>query len=431
MASFDLSTHIKSLLELEFYALCPNGKRIRVQDLCREGEGSTEGYAYRTFDDRLVLVIEAVFPEEKIYNGTLSVMVNYIPERVYWRQAFYLSTGESSGKENTWLPFSGIFVRFHHSLKLQREIFKRNKYGRAIDGWNPYAKNSEAEGEQIGQPWFAKHEYIAPEYGASETAMFEVPHQHMSSTNQRKMERITELYGKLYLPEGNFIQTHYSGSFSRFGCPSYALASHALGGMFFDPRYNPVPFEKSGDILFRSFQALLRYQPAYGKIKDKLNTPSRFQTCFAKWNETYAIQKPYVVNNYIDKLKAIPIMNAFRDLNVFPPGFSLIQMPIHTLGYSLPIVDYYGMLQEGVHYYWMEYKLGRIPPEEIQRIFQNPSQLIQTLMKRYRKIRVLGNEPTISFGVREPSNKQQKYYGGTRRHSKQKRFTRKSNVKSD
>lgn len=434
MSSFDLVTHLQSLLYLEFYALCPNGKRIRVQDFCKEAEGSKEGYLYRTFDDRLVLVIEAVFPAEAIYNGTLSVMVNSVPERTYWRQAFYLSTGESSHMENTWLPFSGIFILFQQYKPLRREIIERNKKGRALKYWQQSMQNTEAKGPQVGGPWFAKSEYIAPEYGLSTTAEYELSHSGgLTRSEQGKVNMLEELYGKLYLPEGNFLRSSYSGSFSRFGCPSYALASHAIGGTFFHRERDYWDFGRrslapgGGDRLFASFNYLLQQVPGYNSIRKRLNTSSAPQACFSDMKETYPIEKPYKINNYIEAMKAIPIMNAFRDLGVFPPGHSLIQMPVYYLGYSLPVVEYYGMLQEAVYYYWIEYKIGRLSKEDIQNMMENPSSFIQDMKKKYRWTSVLGNEKTIWFNVRKPSDKQKKFYGGkTRRKYGNRKGTRKA-----
>lgn len=432
MSSFDLKTHLQSLLTLEFYALCPNGKRIRVQDFCKEAEGSKEGLVYRTFDDRLILVIEAVFPGQPIYNGSLSTMIDYTPERTYWRQAFYLSTGESSSMENTWLPFSGIFIRFPQYRALKREIIQRNESGKALKSWEQSMGNREDTGEQTGLVWFGKSEYIAPEGGYSTTYEYLLPHAGLSRVEVDKVSTLENLYGKLYLPEGNFLSSPYSGvSFNRFGCPSYALASHALGGIFFDTSQGDYQFGrrvvyKPGDILFSSFRQRVEDQPGYQEIKNRLNTNSPLQECMTRLKEVYPIEKPYRINNYIDAMQAIPIMNAFRHLGVFPPGLSLLQMPIRSLGYSLPIVEYYGMLQEAVYYYWVEYKLGRISDGSIQTILQNPDAFIRSIKRKYRQKSVLGNEKTISFNTHKPSEKQKKFYGGTRRKGTRRRQTRKT-----
>ena len=84
-----------TLLNLRFFALCPDGRRVPVEDLCKEYEKDPRGLAYRTFENRLVLVVQAIFPDEIIY----------------WQQAFYMSTGKNSGMPGTWLPFDGIVLQ--------------------------------------------------------------------------------------------------------------------------------------------------------------------------------------------------------------------------------------------------------------------------------------------------------------------------------
>ena len=89
-----------ALFALEFYALCPNGKRIPVQSICEEYTKDPKGLVYRSFDNRLVLILQAVFPGKEI---------------PYWQQAFYLSTGQSSEMKNTWLPMNGIMLNDEYS----------------------------------------------------------------------------------------------------------------------------------------------------------------------------------------------------------------------------------------------------------------------------------------------------------------------------
>ena len=395
---FNLEEHLAKLLTLKFYAICPNGQYIPVEQLCEKARKSTKDYVYRTFDDRLVIVLEAVFPGEGIYNGSMSVLIDKLTDEVYWRQAFYLSTGESSNMRYTWLPFSGIFFNLHSNLHVDRNL--GYKYGEKYD--------------ILGETWFAKHEYTAPEYGIQLSHRYEFPNtQYFSGQNQRMTEFLSNLYGRLYLPEGNFIKSSSSGrSFDRFGCPSYALASHAIGGEFFRPMETfPGHFVHAGDSLFSSFKMQVANSAGYKSIKDKLNETSRVQACFPKFATSYPIVKPNVVNKYIDDNKAIPIMNAFRELGVFPPGFTLIQYPIQEMGYALPIVEYYNMLIETVYFLWKSFMVGKYSKEKLIEKLKDP----RVYIRHFRKKHILTNNNLFDFNFSGISNRQRKYYGGTRR----------------
>jgi len=174
----DPNTMLKKLHTLQFYALCPNGKRIPVNTICEEYSKDPNGLAFRTFQDRLVLVIQAVFQEEE-YNGSLSVLLNKT-ETVYWQQAFYLSTGTSSDMKDTWLPFDGIYIEGN----LSRTI--------------GYGKGRERIGKEKtlrGDLWFSKSAFENPEGWSSQHPTFD----------EYKSEALYDRYGSLYLPEGKWL----------------------------------------------------------------------------------------------------------------------------------------------------------------------------------------------------------------------------------
>jgi hypothetical protein len=389
---------IPNLDLLEFYVLTPNGKRIRAEKMCEEFERNPdEGYAYRTFDNRLVLVVEAVFPFQPIYNGTMSVMVNYTPEKVYWRQAFYLSTGESSSMPSTWLPFSGIII----NAKTMRSI---RTYDKTVSGTS----------------WFSKLEYIS---GSSITTdRYQIRFPRLNAGDRAKLEELDRLYGRLYLPEGNVLEGIYRNPFDRWGTPSFALASHALGGYFFvNPPHSP---HGGGDILFYNYSHISEYQ----KVIQKLNKNSPPQRCFRFMQRNYSPTNILTINQYIDKHQAIPIMNAFRDIGVFPPGLSFIQVPFEGLPYSMPITDYYYMLLEVVFHFWKLYKLQKISAEKVRSIFSNPQSLLKGYLTKERRTQdVFPNEPHYKYKLRTniiPA-KNLPFYGGTRKRKVRKQKTRK------
>lgn len=388
---------LKRVPDLEFYVLCPNGKRIRAEKMCEEFESNPEsGYAYRTFDNRLVIVVEAVFPEEKIYNGSLSVMVDYSPEELYWRQAFYLSTGESSRMSYTWLPFSGIVI----DANVNRMALRKNI---------------------IGSTWFSKMEYVS---GLDFTTYeYKINMPPVTREENQKLEFLDYIYGRLYLPETNFLQSTYRNPFDRWGCPSFVLASHALGGNIFE-RGGSGPYSL-GEYLFNRSEV----DSLFGQIIKRVNTQSPLQRCFRRMKVEEPPSNVVTINKYIDKHKALPIMNAFRDIGVFPPGLSFIQMPFPEVGYSIPIKDYYHMLLEVVHYHWKMYKLGKFTEEQIREKFSNPQALLNEYLTLERRSKFAFPKNTPGqyklWQARIPQ-KNREFYGGTRKRLSKRKTKGKS-----
>ena len=379
--------NIRNLTKLEFYVLCPNGKRILAQNICKEFMANPNlGYAYRTFDNRLVIVVEAIFPKEDIFNGSLSYLIESIPEKLYWRQAFYLSTGESSNMSYTWLPFSGIVI--------DASVLKTR--------WRE---------KVIGTSWFSKSEYGSGLESVLEEYKISMP--PLTKDESKLLKFYDKIYGRLYLPETNFADTFdiFGGNpFDRWGCPSFVLASHALGGDFFRGR-------EVGEYLFSKST----FRELFGEVIKKVNTVSESQDCFRIMKYRYPPTKILKINKYIDKYKAIPIMNAFREIGVFPPGLSSVQVPFPEVGYSIPLKEYYHMLLEVVYYYWKLYKLNKMTAEQIRDIFSNPEGLMKEyLTETRRKNFIFPNESEYKYTLWRqmisPAHRQ--FFGGTKKKRK-------------
>lgn len=405
----DINNTIKELLSYTIYfALCPNGKRIRVEDLCKEYARDPTGLAYRTFDDRLVLVLQAVNLGDPTY-------VNYgnlteIPIEsgvIYWQQAFYLSTGESSGMGGTWLPFNGILIK----SETEREL---------IRFYPSYERRERRANEKTlqGTAWFSKDIFGAPQ----DRSFFRFSSE--MTAEERKVERLYDTYGRLYLPEGNYL--YYKSPFDRIATLSYALASHAIGGNLFA--------QGDGGTSLRVRYSL---QGIPDTIKDqvetRLNTPSPLQSCFAEMGRTYPITKPNVVNAYIDKEKGVYYMNAFRKEGIFPPGLAFAQVPMKSLGYSMPVKTYWDALANAVREIWTDYHLGKLTLDDVKAIFANPRGQIEAYMKKHREYSVMPNEQDFSFNLHRESYGFRpgmlNYYGGLSRRRLRK-ASRKSKRKS-
>lgn len=384
----DIDNETERLQDLQFFALCPNGKRIPVESICEEYNRDPAGLALRTFDDRLVLVIQAIFPMQTT---------------PYWNQAFYLSTGESSGMGGTWLPFNGILMQGDRS-RIVTKFYPQFEY----------RERRENEKNLIFSGWFSKQELCAPMDRTIPPTLY--------TTEDHKKQRLEEVYGRFYLPEGDYLW--YKSGFDRFGTVSFALASHALGSKLYNHR--------EGSSIFRIYGHLsekTNLNTPTEKMVRILNKPSPPQKCFEEMASTYPIAKPYEVNAYIDKHHAIFIMNAFREYNVFPPGLGFLNTPFQNLGYSMPLMGDWGGLADYVHKVWIEFKLGNLTIDDVKKKFANPKEAILKYKKKSRENCILPNEPGYRFIIhpklREEKHKNNlKYYGGRRRQTKRRRQNR-------
>lgn len=435
-----LESFQESLLGLQFFALCPDGRVIPVDKLCEEYEKKPDGLVLRTLEDRLVLVIQAKFPGK---------------ETPYWQQAFYLSTGTSSGMPKTWLPFDGILLKGSLSrpppprvqTQADREFFARLfsslpaakpvsrspfpsplrqpplglghlAFGQST-AVKPVAVAAQLKPPKpekpalTGAPWFSKEGF----HNYTLNYMYRRNNNAVNTSNIDTL--LHEIYGEIYLPEGSFYKTKYS--FDRFGTLSYALASQALGGDYFDGN--------AGNYFFPSYYRKNGYTAVEEALKTRLNVPSPFQSCWLDIQSSYPIEKPYLVNKYIEDHKAFSFMNAFRQENIFPPGLSFVQMPIKTLGYSLPFYDHQLRLVIETSKIWKRYKKGEMTLEEVRAIFANPRKYAEPILKELRKNYAYADEPEFVFNIVETqaqaSHPMRKFLGGrTKRRRGGKRKAR-------
>lgn len=379
------------LFSLDFFALCPNGKRIPVQDICKVYETEPEGLLLRTFDDRLILVLQAIFRGQST---------------PYWQQAFYLSTGQSSEMGGTWLPFDGIVMegQFHKEISVN---------------WGVGRPRKDNEKLLLATPWFSKDSFCG-----TGTRPF-LP----STMNERIYFLLKYAYGKLYLPEGEGVGYIRSGplregygTYHRFGTISYAMASYKIGGSEFEE-------EKYGDVLEDSTPAIIQES-----IKNFMKQKSPLQTCFLTMAKTYPISKPNEVNAYIEKQKAFSYMNAFRSENIFPPGLSFVSVPIKSLGYSMPIKDYAAALNTYVREVWKSYQMKEFTVEQVREKFNVSKEELNMVLASVQEYCVMPNEPGIEFNLNPGAyasnpNKLKPYYGGKptkRRRAAKKRKNKKT-----
>jgi hypothetical protein len=376
-------------LSLKFFALCPNGKRIPVESLCEEYARDPDGLVLRTFDDRLVLVIQAMIPGE---------------ETPYWQQAFYLSTGTSSKMGDTWLPFDGIVAKYWGNMK-EKYVAEHN---------NKLAITS----------WFAKDNFLA----ITDSSQLWYPIRRSLTLNEKKRMIIEKTYSKQYLPEGNPLLIRQS-NFDRFGTLSYLLASQALGGNSFK---RPVTkYYDSGRSTIREFYDTEEKRNSMNARADaliqRLDIPSPLQPCFTEMSKTYPISKPVDVNNYIDKHKACSYMNAFRPYNLFAPGLQYANVPIPSLGYSLPSLEIVNLIQWNVKRLWLSFTKGEISLQEVRTKLEHPEKYVDEYTREeHLKGEYVPTNTNVEMVVHQSQQGPQtiKYYGG-KRTRKQKRRSKK------
>jgi hypothetical protein len=393
----------KGLLQLKFYALCPNGKRIPVSSICEEYAQDPTGLLYRSFDDRLIVVIQAIHPD-------LS--------EPYWNQAFYLSTGESSGMSGTWLPFNGIIMKDNLSRKI---------YAASPRGGIEYRNRKNNEKLLYSTAWFSKSDFGAP----TERTL---PFWSESATLKEKMiNEINNRYGRFLLPEGDYLE--YKSRFNRFGTISYALASHSMGGSIFSSTYPSREKDPQYPYISYFFPRLNMSNEKNISIErifaEELYRPSPLQPCFEEMAKTYPITKPNVINAYIESNKAISYMNAFRQEKIFAPGLSFVNIPMPSLGYSMPSETLWNILDGFVKQLWLEWKLGEKTIDQVNYIFEHPTDELKKIMKQYREHTVMPNEPEFKFDLNRSAfaskTKMLEYFGGKRSLTKCMRKRNKRN----
>jgi len=333
-------TDIEAILNLRFFALLPNGKRIPVESLCEEYKQFPEGVFMKSFQDRLVVVVQAVKPDDTIY----------------WNQAFYLSTGTSIGtngfgnKRNvnvhtilrgaTWMPFHGII-----GTAITHPYF--GKAGR------PLVDTKDTQ--RIITIWFAKDSLI-PQltgYGGRPAESHFIHSDLLTDSERLTAADLLENY-EGFLPEKRLHQVREDKLFSRMMFPSYLVASHALGGNAYSGKY-----EKE---LREYLNKTIGYPQSFF---ERILRPSPVQSCFDDAAKTTPMTILEELNAYIDRYGAIGRANAFRSVGLEVPGLAASSILLKNMEVRIPLEYYENVLNYAVGRELIFYLLGKRSKEEV------------------------------------------------------------------
>lgn len=424
----DLTTEsikvISTLHTLAFFVLCPDGRRFPVSELCAEYAKTPEGIFMRSFQDRLVLVIEAVYPDG----------------RVYWHQAFYLSTGTSvnvfkgrldsnDARANTWMPFHGLVVKGGRLAK------KQSSY-----------KNGDVEYTDASPAIDMIHFYFLKTahmeyYGYDPTSK---PSREWNYTpvkktaEQKKEERdrrhLVSSFGS-FLPEGYYRNMHQKRSplFDRFECLSYLLASHDLGGNAFAEAASGAALLPFAIVRGEEGNRDVDLKEEFPEFCARFALPSPPQACSQEAATSVAITKPNVINEFLTRHGAIGRMNVFRSIgetDIPVPGLNVSSVPIQNLGYEAPLEDYETLLNNYVSYYFLEYKFGKITKDDLIRTLQEPmSTIVVESNKQHSEQFQIFAPNDAGFVITLQNAEDRTYQGGrksrrTHRHTHRKRVSR-------
>ena len=331
---------IEAILNLRFFALLPNGKRIPVESLCEEYKQSPSGVFMKSFQDRLVVVVQAVKPDDTIY----------------WNQAFYLSTGTSIGTDGfgnkrnvnvhtlirgaTWMPFHGIIG----SAPIHPYFGKASR---------PLVDSTDTQ--RIITIWFAKDSLIPQlkNYGGRATEFHFINSELLTDGERLKAVELLENY-EGFLPEKRLHQVREDKLFSRMMFPSYLLASHALGGNAYSGNY-----EKE----LREYLNKTRSYPQ--SFFERILRPSPVQPCVDEAAKTTPLTILEELNAYIDRHGAIGRANAFRSLGLEVPGLAASSILLKNMEVRIPLEYYEDMLNYAVGRELIFYLLGKRSKEEV------------------------------------------------------------------
>lgn len=414
----------KNISELLFFAILPNGKKIPVESICEHYNLYPEQTFLRTFDDRLVLVIEAVMPKGYYWNGNWSHLSGTIPipGETYWKQAFYFSSGQSSGMRNTWLPFNGIVMKPRRRTNLNKNL------------------------KHITVGWFEKEHFV----GSG------IPGLNMTCKKTDILNKLSEeakkeldLYNTFYLKEGqkfpdytknNNYHAYYRFD-SRFGPVSYLLASYKLGGSEFgeleENNNDDAPAINMNNMIRRIINRQKRdkekiktHFPILTTLKLQLEyrnplPPSPVKQCYILAQKSLPKSKVNVVNDYIERNEALTIHNAFRNTGIVIKPLSKVAAFYSHLGYSIPLYNYYRMFNIFVDCLFKQYIAGLLTKEQVQ---ENVNKSMKEIAEIFFDIKLdfYPNNNKITFIV-ENADSSMNFYGGrkTRRKMNKKHKTMK------
>lgn len=361
----DYKNCIPELLALTFFAITPSGKRIPIRKFCAYAEDNPEDSVLRTLEDRLLTILEAVRPDGSIY----------------WRQAFYMSSGKNSDNPDTWFPVDGIVYQF------------------PLDGSYNHTN---------GELWFDKHSFGMDDYSGSGVSPRITKGEYIS-------KELNKAFTKNGLPEGNVLYNR--SPLNRFGSLSYLLASHEMGGgSKHEDGY-------SG--------ALLPNLDGYSHIEEfaeRLSTPRPMQHCFREFQKILPYASVKQVNEFIDSNQASSHYNIFRAEGYRVPTLADISVPIVGLSYKIPLKDVREMMGENL----LGIRLNLIStpesPQETQvRIDNVLNSARQSLINGYQHYNFRNTRHKFAI-KNEWFERDEPFLGGrrSRRKSRRRRNTRKN-----
>ncbi len=374
----DPTEAIPFVLSLHYFVILKNGSRIPIEELYSYTQEHPDESIFRTFDDRLVAIVEAIQPD-----GTL-----------YWRQAMYCSTGTSSGMKDTWFPFNGIFVRsFDYSNTKPIKL----------------------------EPWFEK-EFFNP---SAESERGDKFFRFLPPTTPYKA--VQYVYSRLGLPEGDFTYypEHFEdhAEFDRFGSLSYFVASYKLGSKFFTNMMNTKVHKHSEPGLMFGYTSYHPDHSRYEEILQFLNTKhykhidmlrSLIETPNERNYSTFAksvpIVKPPVINHAIDEYQASSIYNYFRNKPIRIPPYSAYSVFLPSIGYSLPIKSVFSYFHTQISIIFKLSVEENLSNEEIQ------SKIDEAFQEQLDLVKFTEKKNNYNLVPIPPS--QANYYGGTRKRAR-------------
>jgi hypothetical protein len=375
----DAKKTVNDLADLEFYAVLPNGKRVPIDSLCKEYAKDPTGTVCKTYLDRLVLVIEAWWPEKEIWNGNWSSFSERYMEKpkLYWRQAFYLSTGTSNPigvsymelmRRNIWMPFNGLqLTNPSEQKKLKNEL-----------KWGEGGENSEyiytpgtvvefpyRDSLWLMKPFCMKDIFNTGIFGNDATVKLKKLFTGYT-LSEEDLKKATNLFDTFdpFLPEGYYYQSRKDHVSDRFKSISYILASIALGGESYEKGLH-LRDDTINSFFFGS--DFPRHLIPVGMQRNPL------KECF-KHPEELPPTSLFDLNTYIARNRATQVDNLFRSINV-DVDFDILRdssVMIDSISRPMPVTDLFRACAKRVSKAFLLFRLEKIGKEDIPRILAEP-----------------------------------------------------------
>ncbi len=306
-------------LQKKFYAITPAQEKVPLSEVCNHRPLKMMGDLGE--HGRLVLVIEC---DDVNPDGT---------ELVYWKQAFYFSTGTSSHMKNTWLPVDGIV------LGTNDDIFRDN----AMLGIH---KPAAGEVRDVTYKiWLDKSPFLHARGSGYDPGTPED-------------ERIVrELYNGGFLPEELYSD--------RFGSFSHAMASYLLGGSAWS----------GGGMVLRKLMYGASTNPAdyvgLSELSERLSPPRPPLDCFVEMvsiPDRLPFSTITEVNDYIGRNKAVSYMAPFSGTaleSIIPTPSELTVPAIYDKNrYNLPFYPLVFETGYKLQQLFVSVQTGKTPSDE-------------------------------------------------------------------